>query len=415
MTYRFTHVNPVHPVALVLTLIVLASSLTAFAQEQETVITYIWWGGNPNNFYDTAKKEFEELHPNMRVDLVSGYKDVMVVQSIGGSVDVLLMDSPFFGEFLQQDLLLPLNSILEKDPNAKTDLENDFWPGSYRWAEYDGSLYCLPFIWTQSQVLFYNENMFAKTGLQPPQPRTWEDLLEPMRKLSADENHYGIEFGQWWGGLHHMALFNGAGYFDDPTYPTKATLNDPRTLKAAEFWVNIVTDEKVAGGSFAAGTTGMSWTWWGMKGVWGPLPFEYDLIEAPAGPDAGTTVNYPAAAANLAISATSKHPQAALEWIKFLLSPRMMKLATTGGAGIPTRRSVALDPDWLHADNDNNEAALRPLATAVPQNPFTPAWGEIGQLLEQPVASAFRGEASIVSILQNLNDQVDALIKKYAY
>ena len=148
-------------------LLVSQVGLMAFAQPK-IVINHAWWGGNPSNFYDAAKKEFEAENPGVQVDLVSGYKDAMVVHCAAGTMDTMVMDSVFFGEFLQQGMLAPITPLLEADAQMRRDLEKDFWPGSYVWATYKGTLYALPYLWTQSQVLFYNKDRFAESGLPTP-------------------------------------------------------------------------------------------------------------------------------------------------------------------------------------------------------------------------------------------------------
>ncbi len=208
---------------------------------------------------------------------------------------------------------------------------------------------------------------------------------------------------------------NGSGLTDNQLLPQMATLTSPRMLETAEFWVSLVAVHRVAGGSFPNGNVGMELAWWGMKGVWDPpnkpLQFDYDIATPPHGPSGGANVQYPAALNGLAIAANAKHPEEAMEWIKYLLSTRIMEPATIAGGGVPTRKSVVTS--WLRIDDKNNRAVLTPLSASVPTYPVTAGWSEIERLMRSPVARAFNGETSISMVLRELNDPVSALLKQY--
>jgi multiple sugar transport system substrate-binding protein len=392
-------------------LLVLLCSVT-FAADK-TAITFLWWGGNPNNFYETAKAEFESQYPNIEVQLVFADSESQIVKVIGGVGDAMITHAYTNGNLILSGLLKPLNSLVEKDPAFLNDLQKDFWPGSYLWAERNGTNYTLPFIWTQGLVMFYNKDLFQNTGLPFPQYKNWNDLVTPLKKFSSKEGQFGLQMvGNNWHSLHQMSLTNGGGLFDNPRFPTKGTMDSPRVLETANFWVNQATKEKTLGGAFAKGTAAMYIYWWGQIANWKNLPFSYDLVIAPPGPSGGNSPYYPAAVAMLGITAHSKHPEEAYQWLKFLLSPRMMKLATTAGAGVPTRRTVALLPEWAKSGGFNNQAVVQALMNAVPTQPLTPAIKEIDALLNPQLSAAFKGEKDIATVLRTSNDQLTALVQK---
>jgi ABC-type glycerol-3-phosphate transport system substrate-binding protein len=378
---------------------------------EKTKISFLWWGGNPNNFYDTAKAEFEALYPDIEVELILARGEAQTVKVAGGIGDVLITDNT--GINVPSGALMPLNSLLEKDPAFLSELQKDFWPGSYKWTERKGKIYALPLMWTQGLVLFYNKDRFQNTGLNYPDYRTWNDFVTPLRKLSTREGEFGIQgVSNNWTALHQMSIINGGGMFDDPSYPTKGTLDSPKVLETAKFWVDLGVKDKVIGGMFNTGKAAMHIIWWGQLANWKVLPFDVDMAVVPPGPSAGNNVMYPAATAQLAIPTISKHPNEAYLWIKFLLSPRMMKLATVSGAGVPTRRSVAMLPEWAHQGGRNNQAVIQTMMNAVPTQPITGALNEFG-FINTAITAAFKGELDLIAALRSMNEQVTALVQQY--
>jgi ABC-type glycerol-3-phosphate transport system substrate-binding protein len=301
---------------------------------------------------------------------------------------------------------------LDQDPAFVNELQKDFWPGSYKWAERKGTLYTLPFIWTQGLVLFYNIDKFQNAGVSSPQCRNWNDLVSPMKKFASQEGQFGLQMtGNSWQSLQTMSLLNGGGLLDDPLFPTKGTLNNPRTLEAADFWVTRALKDRVLGGDFSKGTAAMQIYWWGQIANWKKLPFAYDMVVTPPGPSSGSSPVYPAATTMFGIPLSAKHPEEAYLWLKFLLSPRMMKLATTSMAGVPTRRSVAVLPEWIKAGGFNNQAAIQALLNAVPNLALTSAIQEITALLNPSISAAFKGEKDLLDVLKNSNDQLTAILQ----
>ncbi|MCK9222682.1 MAG: extracellular solute-binding protein [Limnochordia bacterium] len=400
-------------------LLVLVLTQIACAAEDTIVIKHVWWGGNPDNVWQVAKEQFEQEHPNIVIELVPGVRDDMIMYSASGLVDTMVVDAPWFAEFVERGMLLPLDSLLEAS-GGRAYLEEDFWPGSYRWLERGDARYGLPYVWAQSEVLFYNKNVAAEMGLQYPDENwTWDDLLAQAKKLTTVDKRWGIDFARWGrngGSLNWLLQYNGAGYTDSQILPTRSNLSDPKTLKAAEFWVSLVAEHRVARSDsvwdvFEQAKSAMEIGWWGQKGDWRNLPFDYDFTTVPFGPDAGDDLRCASAMHGLCIASSSPHPEAAFQWLQFLLSSPIMTLGTAKGGGIPTRVSVATNPEWLDADGHNNAAALTALTYGVPHTPLTSAWQDIVDILQEPVARAFKGEASITAVLREFDEIVDDVIQ----
>ncbi|MET8565595.1 extracellular solute-binding protein [Streptomyces flaveolus] len=95
--------------------------------------------------------------------------------------------------FVKAGLLMPLDDFVKKDPN----LDEKFLPSVYNSAVVDGKPYGIPMRGTQPVLLFNNKNVLDKAGVK--QPRTWDQLLDAVKKLkSAGVTPIALGGGDQW-------------------------------------------------------------------------------------------------------------------------------------------------------------------------------------------------------------------------
>jgi xylobiose transport system substrate-binding protein len=82
-------------------------------------------------------------------------------------------------DFVESDLLLPLDDFIEEDPGLK----DNFLPSVFNTAVIDGKSYGIPMRGTQPVMLFNNKQVLADNGITAP--ATWDELLEAVEKLKA--------------------------------------------------------------------------------------------------------------------------------------------------------------------------------------------------------------------------------------
>lgn len=68
--------------------------------------------------------------------------------------------------FVDADLLLPLDPFIEEDPALK----EKFLPSVFNSAVIDGASYGVPMRGTQPVLLFHNDKVLKKAGVEPPRP-----------------------------------------------------------------------------------------------------------------------------------------------------------------------------------------------------------------------------------------------------
>jgi xylobiose transport system substrate-binding protein len=82
--------------------------------------------------------------------------------------------------FVKAGLLMPLDSMIAKDPGLKSN----FLPSVFNGAVVDGKSYGIPMRGTQPVLLFNNQKVLKDAGISSP-PATWNDLLNDVKILKA--------------------------------------------------------------------------------------------------------------------------------------------------------------------------------------------------------------------------------------
>ena len=113
------------------------------------------------------------------------YKTRLVLDlKTGGGADVIDIDGPWIGEFVQAGYLKPLDQVVGPEVAG--------WEG---WAqipkaiagmtEVGGKRYGVP-IGTDGRVLYFNKKLFAQAGLPADwQPKSWDDILAAGHQLRS--------------------------------------------------------------------------------------------------------------------------------------------------------------------------------------------------------------------------------------
>ncbi|MDR2975664.1 MAG: sugar ABC transporter substrate-binding protein [Propionibacteriaceae bacterium] len=254
----------------------------------------------------------------------------------------------------------------------------------------DGTQYALPSSFS-NVVLYYNKDLFDAAGVAyPAADWTWADEKAAAEKLTNQEA------GQW--GDYQPISYNeyykvvaqaGGKYLN--AGGTDTAFNTPQGIAAAKWLVEksgtvMPTAEQGAGTAdfdsklFADGKLAMWHTGIWMFGSLADVPFAWDIAVEP-----GDTTKASAMFSNaMAISATSKHAEAAQKWVEYMTSSDVMvdtrlaagwelppisdeaKLGAYLKAGAPANRQAvfdALDKVALSPSIGDNQAQMQDLVT----------------------------------------------------
>ena len=138
--------------------------------------------------------------------------------------DVLMLDNPDVQQIAATGALAPLNDLgLNADGVIK---------GMVDATSYQGKLYGLAPV-TNTIALFYNKDMLAEAGVQPP--KTWDELKAAAKKLTKP-GRYGIAFNA-------NATYEGSWQFLPAMWTNggdETDLKSPQVAEALQLWVDLV-------------------------------------------------------------------------------------------------------------------------------------------------------------------------------
>ncbi len=163
-------------------------------------------------YWDKLSVAFSATHPGKKVE-VTLYpwadvdREVTRMVAENNTPDVALMGA--YSDFAAQDRLYAASEVM----SIRT--ESNFLPPLREAGSIRNSLYGLPFV-ASSRLLFYNQELFDKSGAEPP--KTWSDLKDAARALKDEGVLYPYALPLGPEEAHAEALIwelsNGGGYTD---------------------------------------------------------------------------------------------------------------------------------------------------------------------------------------------------------
>ncbi|ACJ34382.1 ABC transporter substrate-binding protein [Anoxybacillus flavithermus] len=375
-------------------------------KEEQVEVTLAGWGGNPmeQKLLKQTLDEFEKTYPNIKVkhEVISDqYMDVIKTRLIGGEgPDVFYLDAFEAPAMIETGVLEPLDDYVTEDFDI-----NDFEkPLLDAFKGPDGKIYGFPKDYS-TLALFYNKKMFAEAGLDVP--KTWDELREAAKKLTKGTEVYGFGAAPELARLYYIAESKGGKVVTD----NKASFADPKVVEALQPIVDMRLKDKSAaqpsevGAGWGGEMFGQQKAAMVIEGNWA-IPFlqetfpntEFGTAEVPTIDGKKGTMAYTVA---YVMNKDSQKKEAAWKLISFLTGKEGMKIWTSKGFALPTRKSVAAE---LGYDKDELRAAL------VAGAPYATVWQNGTNLpiimnnFNNQFVSAFLGEQPLDEALKKAQD-----------
>lgn len=337
--------------------------------------------------------------------------DVPMVAHVGGA--------PLLGD---TGAILPITDFLDgSDGIDRQQVIEAFW--DYNSA--GGKVWSMPF--NQSlPVLYYNQDLFTKAGLDPQQPpQTWEELIPIAQKLTLDTDGNG-EIDQWGINTHSdthwylstMFLSNGAEIIN--TDETEVLYTSPEAIEMLTLWGDLVNKYKVmppnqhdeAKGDFLAGKLGMlissSSNIPSMKTDAG---FKVGVAMMPRVGDKDLKVPLGGAGLMIFKVDNEKLVSAAWKFVKFMTSKESMVYLSTQTGYLPIY-SGALEWEEMTgflAENPDQKVAIEQLQYAV-SIPVFSALGTSDTELRKAIEEVELGANTPIDALEKAKAMVDQSI-----
>ncbi|MBB6177341.1 multiple sugar transport system substrate-binding protein [Anoxybacillus tengchongensis] len=375
-------------------------------KEEQVEVTLAGWGGNPmeQKLLKQTLDEFEKKYPNIKVkhEVISDqYMDVIKTRLIGGEgPDVFYLDAFEAPAMIETGVLEPLDDYVTDD----FDIDDFEKPLLDAFKGPDGKIYGFPKDYS-TLALFYNKKMFAEAGLDVP--KTWDELREAAKTLTKGTEVYGFGVAPELARLYYIAESKGGKVVTD----NKASFADPKVVEALQPIVDMRLKDKSAaqpsevGAGWGGEMFGQQKAAMVIEGNWA-IPFlqetfpntEFGTAEVPTIDGKKGTMAYTVA---YVMNKDSQKKEAAWKLISFLTGKEGMKIWTSKGFALPTRKSVASE---LGYDKDELRAAL------VAGAPYATVWQNGTNLpiimnnFNNQFVSAFLGEQPLDEALKKAQD-----------
>jgi multiple sugar transport system substrate-binding protein len=280
-------------------------------------------------------KKFNETHPNIKVFYTAdpeNLEEQMAADMLSGTApDVLAGCCEFFPAWANAGYLMDLRTWVETDLDQSTI---DDWSKAQYEALFtrDGRQFGLP-KYHGALALFYNKDLFDKAGVEYPTGE-WDhdDYLEAMLQLTVRSGNQTTQ----WGSMFDVAWeriqmhVNGwGGHFVNPDNPKKCVMSEPAAGEAMEWLRARIWDDHVMATFLDVQTNSTRQAFidqkvamvedgsWSLKDILDSATFRVGVAPFPAGPERRVTL---ATTDGFGIYSQSKHPEAAWQLLKFLVS-----------------------------------------------------------------------------------------------
>lgn len=191
--------------------------------------------------YAPVIAEFERRNPGIKVrdqSVPFEQLNAQVQARVGAgdsSVDVYGVDEPRVPALATRRLLVDLGAL-------QGQLAAAAMPQAVAATSYGGKLYALP-EWSSTQVLFYNRDLLAKAGIEPPSSdpakrMTWDALLAAAKKAQAAGAKWGFGFDQVDRYYQLQPLFESSGAGPGLTGEKllTAAVNSPKWIETMQWY-----------------------------------------------------------------------------------------------------------------------------------------------------------------------------------
>ncbi|MBC7250668.1 MAG: extracellular solute-binding protein, partial [Anaerolineae bacterium] len=320
--------------------------VTATPAPPEPVTITFWHAYNevsPENemLVNTLIPMFEAEHPNIKVESLpvpyDEFRQKLLTSMAGGvAPDLIRSDIIWVPELAELGALAPLDEIMPDFEEYKAKvfpgpLSTNFWNGHY---------YGLP-LDTNTRVWFWNKEMYEAAGIAEP-PKTIDDVAAQCAAIKAlGEDKYVFADGGTYAWAVLPWIWSFGGDITDPEI-TKASgyLNGPNTVAAYEFLLQFYKDGCLAPSVLGSGVDAGTGYAQDLYANYLDGPWMYPIYEAqfpekqlhavlmPAGDGGSISV---VGGEDIVLLQQSQHKEAALEFIRFTLSPEyQLKMAETG-------------------------------------------------------------------------------------
>ena len=392
------------------------------AQAQTVSLRFSTWaGGDALALLQQLAQEYTTQNPNVKVSVeVTPFADyprkVAVQLASGDGPDVGWLAEQSVPTFQASKSLRDLSSLTSDAAFRIADFPIS---ALSLWKQGSG-VYGVPFS-NSPQVLFYNKDLFAKTGLSTPLQQyakgSWDyaAFRASAKTIKDKSDAYGarimrLDTKAWNSGTLGVLWSHGGNVFNTNL---KCAMNTPASVKAFQLMYDMTFKDLSVPRpgdqtTFQSGRLGMYIDNVSFSAQLKDVPFKWGIAPMPKGP-AGRVTQL--GQAGYVVFAKSAHPNEAQAFLKFLASPAIM--ARTAKFFPPPRRSVLSSKPYLTSNPAIPAAELK--TSLVNQLPYAKVFrtGEnflrVNDVIASGIERLYQPGANVSGVLDDICQQVNGL------
>jgi multiple sugar transport system substrate-binding protein len=391
--------------------------------------------------FDTIDQEFQQLTGAKVVVDSYSYDDVHQKEVLAGnnksdSYDVVVLDSPWVGEFQQGGYIEDLKPYVAKD--AAIIAWDDFVPSFQEVATWKGQYVGIPF--GAYFVMFnYRTDLFQQAGLQAP--KTIEDFEKAAKTFTKNPKFPGLygtalnnQRGAAVGQAYFEYIFNFGGKPFKSMYPGSPDqyadmtplLDSPESIAVVNWFksmlqyeppgaLNIGWDQRA--NAFANGRIALVAEWSVREPIYAD-PNRSSVVGKFATEvfphKEGVKAVPPLGGWVMGINTYSKQKDLAWDYIKWFTSKETHKKFVLIG-GPPSRLSTMRDPEVLQKVPWSNTIDETQRLTFADCRPRIPESFQIIDKVGLHISEALEGQISVEAAMKKANQEIGDLLKKAGY
>jgi multiple sugar transport system substrate-binding protein len=396
---------------------------TAAATASKDVVEITFWhtynedGSEATLLNNTLIPQFEAAHPNIKVKAVTVPYDnfrekLLAAISAGDAPDLIRTDIIWVPELAQTGALAALDQTM----SDFADLKSAVYEGPLSTNYWNGHYYGLP-LDTNTKVWLYNQDLYTKAGIDSA-PATMDDVEKDCQKIKAvDPKAYVFAADGLYSWVTLPWVWSYGGSVTDANITTAdGYINGAQSVAAYEYLLKLYDEGCIAPvimgdgvdvfTGFASGTYASTdngpWSYSILNNQFPDFKFSAALF--PAGTAGSIDI---VGGEDINLTAGSKHPEEAMEFIRFLESKDYQLQMMTVGQ-MPVRNDLA------DTDEVKNHPYLgiffQQMATSKARTAH-PAWSQMDTIITDAGQYIFRKEKTPQQALDEAAAKIDALLK----
>lgn len=313
---------------------------------EKVELRYSIWDNTHKEAIETLISEYEKANPNVDISLEiisnGDYWTKMETAAAGGSApDIFWVDARRFGTYADNKMIVPMDEYIKEN---KIDM-SQYLESITNIYNFEGTQYAMPTFWDDN-VLLINTKMLEEYGIEAPNKNwKWEEMLswlkEAKTKLASDI----YPFSSNTVGYTQLGIFNGialAGGEVISEDKTKALIDTPESQEGYKTYLDLVKSDlhspfditmEIGAGTLFKSERALVY----QAGSYSLLTYSdkeqaqvagnFEVYPMPLINEKSKTKSVIHGVGNV-ISANTKHPDEAFDFIKYMSSEESMRKYT---------------------------------------------------------------------------------------